>query len=442
MISRRLIVNLIAFFVFSAVLVAYGVVNLLGNPLRSPIVLTTEFPDASGLFQNFTVELNGVPVGTVSGIQLTRNGTKITMNLHPDTKVPGDVRSSIRIANDFGEQVVDLVPAHGGTAPALHSGANVPAAPNQVPADVGAVVQTATKLLQAIPPGDLNKLIGELATALKGRAADLRTVISAGTTFSQEFVAYEQQFTELLANAPLALNTVTAIAPQLRDDLANTAALLQVLAQQKYGLDTLFREGATATSQVSQLVTTQLPNLGCVFHDAADVLSNLAQPVNLNNLSQGFAYNQFFFGAINAVAKPGLAKATTSNGTANPNQLFLRTYLMLPPVFSPAVTTYATPNVIPDILPGAGCNTVFGSGVGPATQAGFVAADGGHVVAPSAQEANIELNGASSVQSSNAAAVLPPSNVWSLAAAGGVLVPGLLLLWGARPSRRRARRRA
>ena len=65
-ISRRLIVNLIVFFVASFALVAYGVVNLLGNPLQSPTVLTTEFADASGLYPGFEVELNGVPVGTVS----------------------------------------------------------------------------------------------------------------------------------------------------------------------------------------------------------------------------------------------------------------------------------------------------------------------------------------------------------------------------------------
>ncbi|HWE67958.1 MAG TPA: MCE family protein [Acidimicrobiales bacterium] len=442
MISKRLIANLIAFFVVSAVLVGYGVVNLLGNPLRSSTVLTTEFPDASGLYPNFIVELNGVPVGTVGAISLTARGTKITMDIHPGTKVPGDVRSSIQIANDLGEQVVDLIPAHGGTAPALRSGDNVPVSPNQIPANVGQVVQAATKLLQAIPAGDLNKLIGELATSLKGRAADLRTIITAGTTFSQEFVAYEKQFTELLANAPTALDTVTAVAPELKDDLANTAALLQVLAEQKTGLDTLFKEGSTAVSQVNQLVTTQSANLGCIFHDAANVLSNLAQPANLTNLSQGLTYNEFFFGAINSVAAPGLAKATTSNGKDIPNQLFLRTRLLIPPVLAPAATTYATPNQIPDILPGAACVTVYGNGVGAATQAGFTPADGGHVVAPTAQDADVELNGATPVPATPSADVMPGQSQWALLALGGLLVPALLLLWGARPSRRRARRRA
>jgi virulence factor Mce-like protein len=405
-------------------------------------VLTTDFPNASGLFQNFTVELNGVPVGSVAGIQLTHQGTRVTMDIHPGTQVPGDVRSSIQIANDLGEQVVDLVPAHGGTAPALRSGDSVPAAPNQIPANVGQVVDAATTLLRAIPAGDLNKLIGELAVALKGQADNLRTIISAGTTFSQEFIAYQRQFTELLANAPAALDAVTSVAPQLQQDLVNTSALLQVLADQKTGLKNLFDQGATAVTQVDQLVTTQAANLGCFFHDTADVLASIAQPDNLTNLSQGLALNQSFFGAINKVAAPGLAKTTTSAAPDNPNQLFLRTRLLIPPVLSPSASTYATPNQVPAILPGAGCVTVNGNGVGPATQAGFAPAAGGHLVAPTAQEADIRPSGATSVPSTSVAYVAPAQNQWMLVTLGGLFVPFLILLWGARPSRRRARRRA
>jgi virulence factor Mce-like protein len=441
-ISKRLIANLIAFFLVSFALVAYGVVNLLGDPLRSSTMLTTEFADASGLYPNFSVELNGVPVGIVTATRLTAHGTKVTLKINPGTSVPGDVQASVQIANDLGEQVVDLVPSHGGTAPALHTGANVPAAPNQVPADVGAVVQSFTRLLQAIPAGDLNKVIGDLATALNGRASDLRTIITSGTDFSKEFVAYQQQFTELLANAPPALNAVTSVSPALKADLANTAALVQVLAEQKTGLDTVFKQGSSAVSDVDQLVTTQSANLGCVLHDAAAIVSNLAEPANLNNLSQGLTFNQYFFGAVDKIALPGLAKPTVGGEAANPNQIFLRTRLIIPPVLVPAASQYTTANQVPDVLPGAGCTTVYGNGVGPATQPGFVPATGSQVVAATAAEADVELNGATPGPSAGTAYREPLPSVYVLVATGGLLVPVLLLLWGARPSRRRARRRA
>jgi virulence factor Mce-like protein len=441
-INRRLIINLIAFFVVSFALVIYGVVNLLGNPLQSPTVLTTQFADASGLYSGFEVELNGVPVGTVSSTALTENATKVTMRINPGTTVPDDVQSSVQIANDLGEQVVNLVPTRSGPAPALPSGADVPASPNSVPADVGAVVASATRLLKAIPGNNLNKLIGELATALSGQADNLRTLVSAGTTFSKEFVAYQQQFTELLANAPPALDAITSVAPELRQDLANTAALVQVLAQQKAGLHTLLTSGSTAFSEVDNLITSQSANIGCFLHDTADILSNIAEPANLTNLSQGLTYNQSFFGAVENIAVVGLAKPTTS-GAPSSNQTFLRTRLLIPPVISEQGQSYSTANTIPNTLPGAGCVTAFGNGVGPATQPGFTPAAGGHVVAPSAQQADVEVASATPVGQVASASYREPANREGLLLAlGGLMVPALLLAWGARPSRRRTRRRA
>jgi virulence factor Mce-like protein len=441
MISKRLIINLIAFFLVSFALVAYGVVNLLGNPLVNATTLTTQFPDASGLYPNFTVELNGVPIGTVATTALTKTATKVTMTINPGTKVPNDVQASVQIANDLGEQVVDLVPTKPGHFPALKSGDRVPAAPNQVPADVGAVVASATRLLQAIPPGKLNDVISDLATALQGRAGDLRTIISAGNTFNKEFVSYQQQFTELLANAPPALDAVTAVSPELRQDLANTAALVQVLAEQKVGLNTLLTEGSGAFSRVNNLVTTQSANLGCVLHDTANILSNLDQPTNLTNLSQGLSYNQYFFGAVDSVAVAGLAKATSLGNPANPNQVFLRTRLLIPPALEQGAT-YSAANSIPDTLPGAGCVTAYGNGVGPGTQSGFTPAAGGTVVPPSATDANVELTGVPATPATSTAYRTSGLSEWALVAVGGLLAPALLLAWGARPSRRRARRRA
>jgi virulence factor Mce-like protein len=441
-INRRLIINLIVFFVVSFALVVYGIVNLLGNPLQSPTTLTTQFADASGLYPGFEVELNGVPVGTVTSTALTKTATTVTMHINPGTTVPNDVQSSVQIANDLGEQVVNLVPSRAGPAPALASGATVPAAPDQVPANVGAVVASATRLLQAIPAGNLNKLIGELATSLSGQAGNLRTLISAGTTFSKEFVAYQQQFTELLANAPPSLDAVTAVAPELRQDLANTAALVQVLAQQKTGLHTLLTSGSSAFNAVDSLLTSQSANLGCFLHDSADILSNVAEPTNLTNLSQGLAYNEDFFGAVENIAVAGVAKPTTTGGSAT-NQTFLRTRLLFPPVLDEQAQSYGAANTIPDTLPGAGCVTAFGNGVGPASQPGFTPAAGGHVVAPSAQQADVEVASATPVgQVASASYHEPADRQGLLLALGGLVIPALFLAWGARPSRRRTRRRA
>ncbi|HEY5384703.1 MAG TPA: hypothetical protein VIJ56_05660, partial [Acidimicrobiales bacterium] len=183
-------------------------------------------------------------------------------------------------------------------------------------------------------------------------------------------------------------------------------------------------------------------NLGCFLHDSADILSNIAQPANLTNLSQGLAYNTYFFGAVDNIAVQGVAKPTTSGASAT-NQTFLRTRLLFPPVLDEQAQSYGAASTIPDTLPGAGCVTTFGNGVGAAAQPGFTPAAGGHVVAPSAQQADVEVASATPVGQVASASYREPANREGLLLAlGGLVVPALFLAWGARPSRRRNRRRA
>lgn len=367
--SKRLIINLIVFFSVSVALIVYGYGSLIGNPLQPPTQVSAVFPNASGLFNNFSVQLNGVDVGSVTGVKLTRTGARVDMAIKHGVSVPSDVQASIDAANDLGEQVVELTPQHGGTGKPLSSGAVIPVAAGGVPADVGKVVGTATTLLKAIPAGQLNTLLAELATSLKGRSGDLRTIISASTVFSQEFLAYQQQFRALLANAPPVLNAVTAVGPQLQDALNNTQTLVQVLATQRFAIDQLLKQGTGASNLLNNLVSSQAANLGCLITDLSHVSSNLAQPANLMSLSNALADNMYFFGAVNNVVQPGTAKALTSGGKDDPNQLFLRTRLLLPPK-TPAADTYPTPTGLPATLPGQACTNQLGTGVPAATQAG------------------------------------------------------------------------
>jgi virulence factor Mce-like protein len=321
------------------------------------------------LFNNFSVQLNGVDVGSVTGVKLTNTGARVEMAIKHGVEVPGDVQASIDAANDLGEQVVELTPQHGGTAKPLTSGAVIPVAPGGIPADVGKVVGSATTLLRAIPAGQLNALLGDLATALQGRSGDLRQIVSASTVFSQEFLAYQNQFRQLLANAPPVLDAVTAVGPQLQDALNNTQTLVQVLATQRFAIDQLLKQGTGASNLLDNLLSSQAANLGCLITDLAHVSSNLAQPANLTPLSDALSDNHYFFGAVENVIQPGTAKALRSGEQDDPNQLILRTRLLLPPQ-SPSADTYPTPQGLPATLPGQACTNQLGTGVPAATQAG------------------------------------------------------------------------
>lgn len=445
MITRRVLVNLIAFLVIAGFFIAYGLITILHNPFAQRTEVSTVLPSTAGLVKDLSVTSNGVQVGTIQSVSLVPKGVKVTMQLFPGAQVPGNVMSSVVRANPLGEQSVDLVPpTSGALAPPLANGAVVPAQPGGVPPDVGQVIQIADRLLNAIPKADLATVVHQLALTLDGRAGDLRTLINAGNTFNREFLAYQSQFKALLANSPPVLDTVASAGSRLRQALANTVILSAVLAQHRYDLVSLFNNGGYLGQILSPFVAAERPNAACLLHDLAGVSANVAQTSNLANLNATLVTNHIFFGDVDLVSPFGTSKDVGPGTTANDHQAFLRVLTMLPPAMPPA-SPYNPHRPPPLTLPGAACLSDFGPGVAAVSQANPAPpSPGGGVVPPTPAEAAVPGRGLyGGVRAGGAGASAgfdgPAHFAWGMGVAGVMTLAAALALGLASPSTRRRR---
>ncbi len=425
----RILVNLVAFVVIAGGLIGYGIVDLLGNPFQQTTVVSATFPNASGVAPNFGVVLDGVVVGSVSSVQLTRGGAKVEMALRPGAKVPADVVASIGLANDLGEQQVQLTPSRGHKSGYLRNGEVVPVRRGGIPVQVGKVIGTASRLLRSIGARQLNSLLATLGTGLRGEAANLQSIMVSSQQFSQEFLAYQHQFESLLANSTPVMNGLAGDGANLRRDLAATEVLANVLDHHRYNLVQLLSNGGRAAQLADELLGATRPNLACIIHDFAAVSANTAEPANLSNLSVGLATNHYFFGAVDNIAQRGPAKSLFAGDPYNAHQLWLRTRLFLPPG-SPPADQYARPSQLRPVLPGAACHTEFGNGVGPATQSlpQFPVA-GTRYERPSAGEAVVRGGGDRTTTASYRRRLSRPS--YTLTAASRPSEPAGPYAWGA-----------
>lgn len=392
MTSRRVLLNLAAFLAVSLGLTAYGVFALLRDPFAPRTTVKTVLPDTAGLIKGLTASSNGVTVGTVTSVKLNpgNHSVTVTVSLDPGKSLPGDVAASVIRANPLGEQSVDFQPQRGGTSPPLASGASVPVAAVGTPPNVGDVINTVDNLFNAIPKQDLTTAVHELAVTLAGRGQDLRSLTLSNLAFSQEFLNYQDQFKALLANSPPILNAVGNDGPDLQQAIANTAVLSQVLADHRFDQVHLFANGIRLGQTLGGLIHDNEPELACLLHDFGRITANTAEPTNLNNLDTALRTNTEFFGPVDALAPLGTAKGLYP-GDPNHPQNWLRTYLLLPPGMPQAVS-YNPHHDIPPIKPGAGCETEFGAGPGPASQPGFQPAGGGKVIPPPAGESRVRGN--------------------------------------------------
>lgn len=371
MISRRTIINLVVFFALAGALVAYGAFTLLGNPLRDPRTARVVFHDASGLLPGFSASVDGVVVGTVDSVELADDGVEVTVALDPGRTIPGDAEASVIRASAIGEQRVEFTPTDGGTAPPIPDGGRVPAAPDASPPEVSEVLDLANRMVTAIPADDLNTLVHESVVALRGRADDLAGMAGDIDTFNREFLAHERSFRRLLESSPPLLDALTDVSPELRDAFANTADFTGTLAARSRDLTALMENGTRFAEVAGPLLRSQMPNLGCLISDSADLNAFLSEPSVLRDLQLGLDLNQAFFGPIDALAVEGPAIGFPQYGSHDRgDQLWLRVQTLLPPG-TPDAIHYSPVRPTPNTLPGAGCTNLFGQGEGPASGGEF-----------------------------------------------------------------------
>lgn len=438
--TRRLIINLVTFFSVAVLVITYGVYNLFGNPFAEPVVLTTRMPETAGLRSGFSVTLDGVVVGTVRSVELAEDGVVIAFELDEGVEVPGDAQARIVRASAIGEQRIDLEPTEGGTAAPFSDGSRVPAAPDAVPPNVEEVITTVQGLLQAIPTEDLNTVIRESAAALRGRSADIHSLIRSTEVISTELLRREGDLRELFAAAPPVLDELTESGADIRAAVDNTAAVTEILAARRDDIVDLIRHGADFAEVADPVLTESRASLDCLLGSLGTLVTALdGKP--LADLDAGLELSATFFGIIDSVAVEGDTKDIGHGGGARNDQTWLRTQLLLPPPGPPAIA-YDPKLGTPTTRLGAACQSVFDGGAGAPTQADAAPIEsGGRVVdatgapvdtgTPTDGELAAGPEGQDRVRSTSNPPLIP------IVALG---VGGAVLLWIAGPRARRPRR--
>lgn len=365
--TRRLLVNFVAFGAVTALLVGYGLFNLLGNPFAEQRRISAVFPDATGLRPDFSVSMDGVVIGVVTSVELEGEGVRVEVALNEGVEVPSDVEGHIVRASPVGEQRVELTPTKGGSGEPLEHGDEFAVAESPNPPNISRVIDALARLINDIPPEQLDTFIRETAIALDGRGEDLATLVTSGDQFARSFVANEAAFRQLLQSAPPVMDSVSAASPELQRALADTAVLTEAIAARRTDLVALMRNGAQLGAAGGDVLASQQANLGCLISDFADLNRFLGNGEPLANFATGFDLNRHFFDPVDKLAPYGPAKDIGYGAPDRDDQYWLRVRLLVPPAQPPG-EQYPERRPTPPTRPGGACVNVLGTGVAAASQ--------------------------------------------------------------------------
>jgi phospholipid/cholesterol/gamma-HCH transport system substrate-binding protein len=250
------------------------------NKAFTKVVTVTLKTDHTGnqLLTDSDVKERGIIVGRVRKVKVDSHGecqdptgtcSSITLALSPSRAklIPNNVSAQILPKTLFGEQYVSLqVPDRKG--PPIKGGDTISQDRSAVALESQRVIGDMLPLLQAVKPAELNATLNAMATALRGRGAELgQTLVNmdaylkqlnADSSPGKSYVA--QMITDLKKLGEVSVKFNEA-APDLLATLDNLQTGAKTLIQKQAALDTLLTTGASTSDIIESFLSTNKQRL-------------------------------------------------------------------------------------------------------------------------------------------------------------------------------------
>jgi phospholipid/cholesterol/gamma-HCH transport system substrate-binding protein len=267
--------------VVATVVFFWGLYYLLGNPvLKGGMDVVVALDNGAGLKRGDRVQLQGVEVGSVRGVQLADGGVTADLRLNDNVLLPADTRAAVR-GDVFGAHTVDLVP--GAAMVKLEEGdtirgAATPALPDlavDLSARAQSVLLAADSLLSPEAVRDVHataQVLPESARELRAAFAELRAASAALRRTAEGVEAAEtgQAVNRAVVEVERTAQALTAAASTMEQSLGTMRASLGSFASVMAKID-----GGEGT--IGRLVND--PSLYDEFHQTLREISALTTDI-------------------------------------------------------------------------------------------------------------------------------------------------------------------
>jgi phospholipid/cholesterol/gamma-HCH transport system substrate-binding protein len=226
-------------------------------------MITAYFTSATGVFEDNSVRVLGVPVGDI--VEIVPEGTRVRVEMRiddPDLTLPADARAVVVSPSLVTGRYVQLAPTYSG-GPELQPGAVIPVERTAVPLGVDDLSRTATELADALGPRGLNSE-GALSDALDVGAANLD--------------GNGQALNDTVRN----LGELSGTLAGSREDLFGTVTELQSFVSMLAENDAEVREFNTRLEDVAGFLADERGDLGTAVRELSIALGEVADFVRDN----------------------------------------------------------------------------------------------------------------------------------------------------------------
>jgi len=198
--------------IFTLVLAMVAAFNLSKVPGIAGVTYYADFADASGLHAGNIVQVGGIRVGRVQGVELQGSKVQVRFTVDPDVEFGTETGASIEVLNLLGEKYLQLNPAGTGQ---LEGHGVIPLDRTESAYDIVGVLGDLTSTTEHIDTDNLKSALNVLSDTIQSSSPELEPTLRGVSRLSQVIASRDGDLRQLLKSA----NTVATLLASRRDDL-------------------------------------------------------------------------------------------------------------------------------------------------------------------------------------------------------------------------------
>jgi phospholipid/cholesterol/gamma-HCH transport system substrate-binding protein len=226
-----------------------------------------QFANVTGLKGGDFVRIAGVEVGKVQDIAVNDDGTLTVDFTADDTVVLTEgIRAVIRYDDLIGGRYLSLVEGAGGTKK-LNPGATIPLAQTEPALDLDALIGGFRPLFRALSPDEINKLSGQLISALQGQGATIGSFLSQTAALTNTLADRDQLIGDVIVNLNTVMGSLAGQSDQFGKGVSALSELVQGLAARKSDIANGLAYTNAAAGTIADLLTEARAPLKDTLHE-------------------------------------------------------------------------------------------------------------------------------------------------------------------------------
>ncbi|MFF0814736.1 MCE family protein [Rhodococcus sp. NPDC003318] len=234
-----------------------------------------EFTSASGLAAGDKVRIAGVPVGSVTKVEVgPENQAQVAFDVDSEYPLFESTRATVRYENLVGDRYLELLEGAGSSA-ILVDGGTIPESQTSPALDLDLLLGGFKPLLRGLNADQVNDLTGALLQVLQGQGGTLVSLLGSTSSFTATLADRDQLIGDVITNLNTTLETINDRGDQFSSTVDQLQQLVSGLAQDRDPIGAAIPEIATATGDLADLLEGARPDLQATIAGANQVATQL-----------------------------------------------------------------------------------------------------------------------------------------------------------------------